>query len=56
VTRGLPTHQRRVDERRRVSMPEPGKEELLARNAELEKQSGARKSGILEFEVGGKGA
>ena len=36
-------------------MSEPSKEELLARIAELEKQSGARKSGILEFKVGGKG-
>jgi len=38
-----------------VSMSEPSKEELLARIAELEKQSGAKKSGILEFKVGGKG-
>ena len=36
-------------------MSEPSKEELLARIAELEKQSGAKKSGILEFKVGGKG-
>jgi hypothetical protein len=44
-----------VDERRRLSMSEPSKEELLARIAELEKQSGAKKSGKLEFKVGGKG-
>jgi hypothetical protein len=36
-------------------MPEPTKEELLARIAELEKQSGGRKSGKLEFKVGEKG-
>ena len=36
-------------------MSEPTKEELLARIAELEKQSGAKKSGKLEFRVGGKG-
>jgi hypothetical protein len=36
-------------------MPEPTKEELLARIAELEKQSGGKKSGKLEFKVGGKG-
>ena len=36
-------------------MSEPSKEELLARIAELEKQSGAKKSGKLEFKVGGKG-
>jgi hypothetical protein len=36
-------------------MSEPTKEELLARIAELEKQSGARKSGKLEFKVGEKG-
>ncbi len=36
-------------------MAEPTKEELLARIAELEKQAGPRKSGKLEFRVGGKG-
>ena len=36
-------------------MSEPTKEELLARIAELEKQSGAEKSGKLEFKVGEKG-
>ena len=36
-------------------MSEPTKEELLARIAELEKQSEAKKSGKLEFKVGAKG-
>ena len=36
-------------------MTEPTKEELLARIAELEKQSGSRKRGTLEFKVGAKG-
>jgi hypothetical protein len=36
-------------------MPEPTKEELLARIAELEKQSGSRPRGSLEFRVGEKG-
>jgi hypothetical protein len=36
-------------------MTEPTKEELLARIAELEKQSGSRKKGTLEFKVGAKG-
>jgi len=36
-------------------MSEPTKEELLARIAELEKQSGSRKKGTLEFRVGDKG-
>jgi len=36
-------------------MPEPTKEELLARIAELESQSGSRKKGSLEFRVGEKG-
>ena len=36
-------------------MSEPTKEELLARIAELEKQTVAKKSGKLEFKVGGKG-
>lgn len=36
-------------------MPEPTKEELLARIAELEKQSGSKKSGKLEYRVGEKG-
>jgi len=44
-----------MEERRMRSMTEPSKEELLARIAELEKQSGAKKSGKLEFKVGGKG-
>ncbi|MGA3293590.1 MAG: hypothetical protein ABSE45_06355 [Candidatus Acidiferrales bacterium] len=36
-------------------MPEPTKEELMARIAELEKQTGARAKGSLEFRVGEKG-
>ena len=36
-------------------MTEPSKEELLARIAELEKQTGSKKQGSLEFKVGGKG-
>jgi hypothetical protein len=36
-------------------MPEPTREELLARIAELEKQSGSRPKGTLEFRVGEKG-
>jgi len=36
-------------------MPEPTKEELLARIAELEKQSGPRKTGSIEFKVSEKG-
>ena len=36
-------------------MPEPSKEELLARIAELEKQVGSKKQGSLEFKVGEKG-
>ncbi len=36
-------------------MAEPTKEELLARIAELEKQSGVKKSGKLEFKIGEKG-
>ena len=36
-------------------MPEPTKEELLARIAELEKQTGSRRKGSLEFRVGAKG-
>ena len=36
-------------------MSETTKEELLARIAELEKQSGSKKSGKLEFRVGEKG-
>ena len=36
-------------------MPEPTKEELLARIAELEKQAGARRTGRVEFRVGEKG-
>lgn len=36
-------------------MSEPTKEELLARIAELEKRAEGKKSGNLEFKVGGKG-
>lgn len=36
-------------------MPEESREELLARIAELEKQTGGRKRGALEFRVGEKG-
>lgn len=36
-------------------MPEPSYEELKARLAELEKQSGSRRSGQLDFRVGEKG-
>lgn len=36
-------------------MSEPTKEELLARIAELEKQTTSRKRGALEFRVGEKG-
>jgi hypothetical protein len=36
-------------------MSEPSKEELMARIAELEKQTSSRKKGTLEFKVGGKG-
>ncbi|MGB8494182.1 MAG: hypothetical protein WCE53_07280 [Candidatus Acidiferrum sp.] len=36
-------------------MAEPTKEELLARIAELEKQTQGRKRGTLEFRVGEKG-
>lgn len=36
-------------------MAEPTKEELLARIAELEKQTTGRKKGVLEFRVGEKG-
>jgi len=36
-------------------MPEPTKEELLARIAELEKRAEGKKSGKLEFKVGEKG-
>jgi len=36
-------------------MPEPTKEELLARIAELEKQAELKRSGKLEFKVGEKG-
>jgi len=36
-------------------MAEPTKEELLARIAELEKQTDSRKRGSLEFRVGEKG-
>jgi len=36
-------------------MPEPSKEELMARIAELENQVGSKKQGSLEFKVGEKG-
>ena len=36
-------------------MPEPTYEELKARLAELEKQSGGRRTGALEFRVSEKG-
>jgi len=36
-------------------MPEPTREELMARIAELEKRTEAKKSGKLEFKVGEKG-
>jgi hypothetical protein len=36
-------------------MAEPTKEELMARIAELEKQTGGRQRGSLEFRVGEKG-
>jgi hypothetical protein len=36
-------------------MPEPTKEELMARIAELEKKLGSKQSGKLEFKVGDKG-
>jgi len=36
-------------------MSEPTKEELLARIAELEKQSGSKRSGRMEFKVSEKG-
>ena len=49
------TEGRSVYERRMLPMTEPTKEELLARIAELEKQSGAKKSGKLEFRVSEKG-
>jgi hypothetical protein len=41
--------------RRELLMSEPTKEELLARIAELEKKTEARKKGALEFRVGEKG-
>jgi len=37
-------------------MAEPTKEELLARIAELEKQTTGRKKGAIEFRVGEKAA
>ena len=36
-------------------MPDPTKEELMAKIAELEKWAEARKSGKLEFKIGEKG-
>jgi hypothetical protein len=36
-------------------MSEPSKEELMARIAELEKQTGSRPKGSLEFRIGEKG-
>ena len=44
-----------MDEKGKHPMSEPTKEVLLARIAELEKQTVAKKSGKLEFKVGGKG-
>jgi hypothetical protein len=38
-----------------MNMAEPSYEELKARVADLEKQSGSRRSGKLEFKVGEKG-
>ena len=38
-----------------MSSTEPTKEELLARIAELEKQSGTKRSGRLDFKVSEKG-
>jgi hypothetical protein len=36
-------------------MSEPTKEELMARIAELEKQTASKRSGTLQFKVGEKG-
>jgi hypothetical protein len=36
-------------------MPDPTKEELIARIADLEKRLGSKQSGKLEFKVGDKG-
>jgi len=36
-------------------MPDPTKEDLMARIAELEKKLGSKQSGKLEFKVGDKG-
>ena len=36
-------------------MPEPTKEDLMARITQLEKQLGSKQSGNLEFKVGEKG-
>ena len=36
-------------------MPEPSKEDLMARIAQLEKQLGSKSGGKLEFKVGEKG-
>ena len=36
-------------------MPEPSKEDLMVRIAQLEKQLGSKSSGKLEFKVGEKG-
>jgi len=36
-------------------MPEPTKEDLMARIAELENKLGSKKTGKLEFKVGDKG-
>ena len=38
-----------------AAMAEPTKEELMARIAELEKQTGSRKRGVIDFKVGEKG-
>jgi hypothetical protein len=37
-------------------MPEPTKEELLARIADLERQAAGKKAGTLSFKVSEKGA
>jgi hypothetical protein len=36
-------------------MPDPSKEELIARIAELEEQAASKKQGGLEFRIGEKG-
>jgi hypothetical protein len=39
----------------KAAMAEPTKEELMARIAELEKQTGSRRRGVIDFKVGEKG-